>query len=117
MCEIIKHKNKRFLYVPRHAWAWSLRTSGMLVQFWDAQGNLVRTEYTSKKERYYRIDGIKWVTREYWSNSGYLTLHVYLVDGEEPVHDTITSLQDCRAFPGDLGDYLAEKVLEGDIRG
>ena len=115
MPKIVTIGGRKYLYVPKHAWAFSARTCGFLVQFWDREGFLVRSSVTRKPATYYPINGVVWITREYWSNSGRLSLTLYIVEGETLLERCIRDAQDAQSFPGELGVYLGKLILEGHI--
>jgi len=72
------------LIVGFHEWAWSLRTQGFPVFAVLEDGQVVKIGVTTKgRETYYLPEGTVAVVRKYYTNRGYLTIFVYLIqDGK-----------------------------------
>ena len=100
------------LIVDFHEWAWSLRTQGFPVYAVTKNGEKILIGGTVKKRTVYDLppDTIA-VLRRYYSNAGYLTVFVYLLDDDE-IHEIILNEQNNFEGIESLPELVKEAIKE-----
>lgn len=111
MSEIVFINDKKYLRVKEDNVALNSRGGKYPLEFWDSEGRFVYTEKASWNEKYYLIDGIKYITRKHLFHSGVVSVYLYIINGKNKRVELITEPEECVEYPNELGEYLLHETL------